>query len=287
SLKDSTWHYASTSSTTPNEQICSSNSLVGAVWVKQNFAGLPCLQPFHSLGKIFHRDSVGNDRMKVKLSGFEQGSHLIPGLVHAATINALDGDAFEDDVFGEIKRNGLGGKSEERNASAATNDVESCSNSVGMSSHLEDHVHAIASCLFHHDGVHVVLAGIKDEVRLHFLGKAAAMFIDFDGKDCGRADSSSHGDRKKTDRSTASHGDRLGGNFSSQNRVNRVAERIEDRCIFQRNGGVELPDIRFRDDDVLGKGSVGIHADDSYVLTDVSFAGAALQALSASHMHFG
>jgi DNA-binding CsgD family transcriptional regulator len=80
-------------------------SLLCTIRINQNFARFPRLQAFHSLRKIPHRDAVGDDRMQVELAVFEQSRHLIPGLVHAAAINALDGDALEDNVLGKIERN--------------------------------------------------------------------------------------------------------------------------------------------------------------------------------------
>src|SRR5205085_11390661 len=57
--------------------------------------------------------------------------------------------------------------------------------------------------------------------------------------------------------------------------------------VLDGDRGIELPDIRLRNDDVLSKSSVGVHADDLHVLADVRIAGAALHALAAGDMHFG
>ena len=69
--------------------------------------------------------------------------------------------------------------------------------------------------------------------------------------------------------------------------MNSIPERIENGGVFLRNFRVEFPDVRFGDDDVFGEGAIGIDADDFHVLADVSFAGAALQALAACHVHLG
>ena len=96
-----------------------------------------------------------------------------------------------------------------------------------------------------------------------------------------------HGNREQADGAAAGDGYGLGGDFSGQHGVYGVAEGIEDRRVLQRNGGIELPDIRFGNDDVFGEGAVGVDADDLHVLADVRFAGAALQALAAGHVHLG
>src|SRR5260370_28490953 len=66
-----------------------------------------------------------------------------------------------------------------------------------------------------------------------------------------------------------------------------ISQRIENRGVVLRDGWIELPDVRLRDYHVLGEGAIGVDADDFYVLADVRFAGAALQALAAGHMHLG
>src|SRR6202011_3378148 len=52
-----------------------------------------------------------------------------------------------------------------------------------------------------------------------------------------------------------------------------------------RNRSIKFPDIRLRNDYVLRERSVSVHANDLYVLANVSFAGATLQALAARHVH--
>src|SRR5216683_7057712 len=66
-----------------------------------------------------------------------------------------------------------------------------------------------------------------------------------------------------------------------------IAERIKDGSVLLRNGRIQLPNIRLRNYHVLRERSVRIHTDDLYVLADVGFAGAALQALAAGHVHLG
>src|SRR5208282_2002118 len=97
----------------------------------------------------------------------------------------------------------------------------------------------------------------------------------FDREDRGCTYGSRHRDRKQADGTTAGDGYSFRGNFSGEHRVHGIAQWIE------------VPDIRFGDDHVLGKSSVGVNADNFHVLADVSFTGAALQALAASYVHFG
>src|ERR1019366_3013917 len=105
------------------------------------------------------RNTVGDHGMQVKLVGLEQCGHLIPGLVHAASVDALHGRAFEDDFFREVEFDWLGGNSEEGHAATETQDFESCSDGFGAPGHLQHDVHAGAAGVVHHDLVHVVLGG--------------------------------------------------------------------------------------------------------------------------------
>ena len=64
-----------------------------------------------------------------------------------------------------------------------------------------------------------------------------------------------------------------------------VTQRIKKGRVLLRDRWVKLPDIRFGDNDVLGKSSVRIDADNLHVLADVGFTSAALIAFAASHVH--
>src|SRR5690349_16924459 len=78
-----------------------------AVGIDKDLAGGAGLEALHPFGEILHGDPIGDDRVQVELSGLEKRSHLVPGLVHAAAIDALHGGAFENDVVGQINFDGL------------------------------------------------------------------------------------------------------------------------------------------------------------------------------------
>src|SRR5450631_379214 len=257
------------------------------VWIHQDLAGFTCFQAGHGFGKIFHRNTVGDHGVKIETPAFEQGSHLVPGLVHAAAVDTLNGEAFENDVFGEVERYRFRGEAEERYTSATADDVEGGSNGVGMAGHFEDHVHTEASGFFGDDGTHIFLRRIERVVSVHPGCKLAPVFVDFDREDRGCAYGSCHGDREQPDGAAAGDGYSFCGDFSGEHRVYGIAQRIENGSVLLRSRRIEFPDIRLGDNDVLGKSSVGVDADDFHVLADMSFAGAALQTLAAGHVHFG
>jgi hypothetical protein len=69
--------------------------------------------------------------------------------------------------------------------------------------------------------------------------------------------------------------------------VKRVAHRIVDAADVERDVVVEVPDVRRRHRDVLGKTSVAIHADDLRVRADMGVAGPAQQASAVDDVALG
>src|SRR5205814_4420443 len=122
--------------------------LLCPVRVNQYFAGLARLQAFHTFREVLHCDSIGYHGMQFELACLEQRSHLIPGLIHAAPIDALNRDSLKNDVFGKIERNWLRGDTEERNTTATPHDVKRCSNGIGMAGHLEHDIRTLSTCAF-------------------------------------------------------------------------------------------------------------------------------------------
>src|SRR6266851_6710256 len=61
------------------------------IGIHQYLAGLARLEPFHAAGKILHCDAVGDHRMQIEFAALEQSGHLVPSLIHAASVDALHG----------------------------------------------------------------------------------------------------------------------------------------------------------------------------------------------------
>src|ERR1700686_1078041 len=99
-----------------------------AVGIHENLAGLASFQPLHGLLEIFHRNPIGDYGMQIEFPALEQRRHLIPGLVHAASVNALHRNAFENDVLGKVYGDGFRSQPQQRNPPAAAHDVERSSN---------------------------------------------------------------------------------------------------------------------------------------------------------------
>jgi len=78
----------------------------------------------------------------------------------------------------------------------------------------------------------------------------------------------------------------LSGHLAGKHCVNGVTEPVEEGRVFLRNLGIELSDGGLGNHHVLRERPIGIDADDFYVLADMRFARAALQALATGHVHF-
>ncbi len=115
----------------------------------------------------------------------------------------------------------------------------------------------------------------------------AAVLIYLDRKHLRRAARLGDRDREQSDRAAAGDRHRLRRDVARQRGVHRIAQRVEDRRVFLRDFGVELPDVGFRDTNEFGEGAVGVYADDLHVLADVRLACSALQTLAAGDMHLG
>src|SRR6202011_4690501 len=125
----------------------------------------------------------------------------------------------------EIEWDGLRGKAEKRNSSAAADDVERGAYGIGMASHFEDHVDAEAYGFFGDDGTNVFFGGVERVVGFHFRREFAAVLIDFNGEDGGRAHSSRHRDREQANGAATGNGYSLRSDFTGKHGVYGVAQR--------------------------------------------------------------
>src|SRR5690349_8388480 len=118
--------------------------------------------------------------MEIELPALQQCGHLVPGLVHAPAVDALKCDALENDVFGEVDRDGFVGQAKEGDASAAPHDVEGCSYRIWVACHFEHYVHSQAAGLLGNDLPYILLRRIEREVSLHFFCELAPVLVDLD-----------------------------------------------------------------------------------------------------------
>src|ERR1700728_1656482 len=171
--------------------------------------------------------------------------HLHPSFEHLATVNSLDGCAFEDDVVYEIEGDGILGNSQKRRAPAGPQHLKALMNCGGMAAHFEQDIDACSVRGFENARDHVALAGVERFVGAHFLGELSTMCIHLGGKNHGAATSPSHGSGHQTDRSGAGDEHIESRDFPGEHGMDSVTERIENRCIVFWNRWIDFPDIAY------------------------------------------
>src|SRR5580765_7537378 len=88
----SNWQLAASSSPSWHQNSLANCQLLFAncsIRIQQNLARLTRSQPVHALAEVGHRHAVGDYRVKVQLACFEKRVHLVPGLIHQPSVNAL------------------------------------------------------------------------------------------------------------------------------------------------------------------------------------------------------
>ena len=126
----------------------------------------------------------------------------------------MNSDAFEDYVFGKIKRYGFRSEAEERDAPAAPNNVERGPDGVRMPGHLEHYVDAEASRFFSDYAANIFLGRIEREIGFHLRRELTPVLVDFYREDGGCTDGSGHSYREQSDGTTAGHSHTFCGDFS-------------------------------------------------------------------------
>ena len=87
---------------------------------------------------------MGDDRSGIELVSGQETSHLMPRLVHAASDDAADRDAFEDDLIGEVHRDLAFRDAQELHPAAQADGLKGLMQRGGHARHLTHHVHTFA-----------------------------------------------------------------------------------------------------------------------------------------------
>src|ERR1700758_5196193 len=67
-----------------------------AIRIQQNFPCQPSLQQRECIFELIQRRALAEERVQIQAAGFQKRSHLHPGFVHAAAVNALHCGALEN-----------------------------------------------------------------------------------------------------------------------------------------------------------------------------------------------
>ena len=126
--------------------------------LQNHLAGLAVLDDLDRLGDRLEREAVGDDRPGIELTAAKEAAHLVPGLVHLAAGDAVEGEALEDHVAREVHLGGPARRAEEVDPSAQPRGRERLGVTARMAAHLADEVHAVSAGELEDPGEHVVRA---------------------------------------------------------------------------------------------------------------------------------
>ena len=87
---------------------------------------------------------MGDDRADIE-AGFEQSGQSIPGIEQSSAGNAVDADAFKDDLVGEIAIDGPGWNAEEGHAPAVFDGTKGMMQRGGMAGHFQRRIDTFSS----------------------------------------------------------------------------------------------------------------------------------------------
>ena len=236
------------------------------------------------MGEVFVVVAVRDDRGDVE-AGFEEDGHLVPGFVHFAAVDALDGEHVEDDglpVDGEF----FGRNAEEGDVAA----VRHVDEHVAKRLRIARHFHAYVKAFFHAEVFLIVCDRRFGDVDGVFDAVGAGEFEAF-GIDVGDHDVTRTGvfsDRGGHDADRAGTGDEhvFAKDFEGQGSVDGVAKWIEYRRNIEVDVFVVLPDVRVRHGHVFGKTAVGIDPVTQRVRTLVPTPGETVATTTADEMAF-
>jgi hypothetical protein len=227
---------------------------------------------------------VRNDGLDVE-ARLEHDGHLVPGLIHLAAVDALDGEHVEDDGV-PVDGHGLGGDAEHRDPGAVAHVGEHVAEAGGVAGHLEAHVEPLrhAELLLHvgeFGGADIHGAG-----HAHRLRQVEAVRVDVRDDGVARAGVVRDGGGHDADRAGAGDQHVLAEDREGERGVDRVAEGIEDGGNVERDGLVVAPDVGHRQRDVLRERAGAVHADPLRMRADMATSGEAVATAAADDVAF-
>ena len=123
---------------------------IGAASVpaQHDLARLAAFHQVEALLEIIDRQLVGQHLAQREAAQYQLG-HLVPGLVHAPAIDALQGQALEDDLV-PVHAGALGHDAEHRDLAAVVHAVEHVGEGARVAAHFQADVEAFHVQVLHH-----------------------------------------------------------------------------------------------------------------------------------------
>ena len=211
--------------------------------------------------------------------------HLVPGLVHAPTIDAVHLQALEDDVvpFDACAR---GQDPEQRDLAAVIHRFEQVVEGLRVARHLQADIEAI-DIEFVDNVQQALVAHVDGPGRTHVGGQLQPIVVDVADHDVASSDVAGDAGGNHADRSGSGDQHVFADQIELQRAVCGVAEGVEEGRQFAGDGVRDWPEVGCRYDHVLGEGAVAVDADALGVRTQMLLAGAAVAAHAADHVAFG
>ncbi len=206
--------------------------------------------------------------------------HLVPGLVHLTSVDALYRQAVEDDLVPVDDRTGLH-KPEQRDFAAVVHHVYHAGEGLRTAGHLQPDVEALLHAELVHHVAEILLIGAHGARGAELFREIEAVIVKVADDDVSRADVAADRGGHHADGARARDEDVLTDEIVLQRRMGGVAERVEAGDDIVGDIGGAAPDIRRWYRKVLREGAVTVHADADRMWAVVAASGETIAALAA------
>src|ERR1035437_7386425 len=228
---------------------------------------------------------MGDHRLDINAS-FEQYAHLVPGLVHLASVNALNGQHVEDHGL-PVDRELLSRDAKQRDTSAVEHIRQHLGKRRWDARHFKTNIKTLFHSEFFLDILEVRFLDIdryrnvahpfcQIEPVLIYIG-----YNDITGPRMTRDRRSHDADRTRTCDQNV-----LAKHLEGKSCMDRISERIEDSRDLEIDVILMTPNVRHRQSDVFGEAAICINADPARVRTKVPAPGHTVTAPAAYEVPF-
>jgi len=227
---------------------------------------------------------VGDDGGDIE-TGLEHGGHLIPSFVHFTSVDALDGEAVEDDGV-PIDRDARFWDAEEGNFPAVGHVGDEVVEGVFVAGHFERDVEAFGHAEFCLDVGNFFVADVDDTGGAESFGKFEALRVEVGDDDVASSSVFADGGGHAADGAGPGDEDVFPKKGEGEGGVGGISVGVKDGGDVERDAGGVLPDVGGGEGDEFGKGSGGGDADACGVSTKVAATSEAVSADAADEVAF-
>lgn len=228
--------------------------------------------------------SVGNDRVDAH-PGLDHDGHLVPGLVHFASVDPLEGDHIKDDLS-PVDIDIFGKDSEEGDFPAVAHTIDHLPEGFGAAGHFQANVEALLHAKIIDDGLKGLFGWVDGNGGPQLTGEFEAVRIDIGNDDMARTGMLDDGGGHASDGAGAGDEDILAEDIEAEGGMGGIAEGVEAGEDLEGDSVVGMPDVGDGDGNVFGEGTVAIDANSDGGAAEVATSGAAITALAADNMAF-